>query len=185
MGDSKSITARTWPTILLDTINATGQDAREDLPRNWAVSGYTLSSLKSSIDTFMLEHYVSSIGDKFIFFINIGANDVVHEIVEATWKTDYNYIIDAILAEYPTGKIYITKAWRRDYGTECDTLAGYIDDIVAAYAISNPDHVYVGDDERVWMEGGDNGATMTTDGIHTSATGEITAAAAKITAAGL
>lgn len=191
MGDSKSNTDRTWPTLMLATLNAAGVATRnvfaEDTPRNWAVGGYKLSTLKSSFDAFMLEHAgkASSTGDKFLFFINVGANDVSSAIVEATWKTNYNYIIDAILTEYPTGKIYITKPWRRDYGTECDTLAGYIDDIVATYAISNPDHVYVGDDERIWMEGGDDGATMTSDGIHPSAAGEIAAAAAKITAAGL
>jgi len=184
MGDSKSDTDRTWPTLMFADLNTAGLATQnvfaEDLPRNWAVGGYKLSTLKSSFDAFMLEHAgkASSVCDKFVFLINVGANDVSGVIVEATWKTNYNYIIDAILTEYPTGKIYITKPWRRDYGTECDTLAGYIDDIVAAYAISNPDHVYVGDDECTWLEGGDNGATMSSDGIHYSTAGNTAKAAA-------
>jgi hypothetical protein len=33
-------------------------------------------------------------------------------------------------------------------------------------------------DERVWLEGGDDGATMTTDGVHYSSAGQTACAAA-------
>ena len=164
---------------MLATLNAAGVATRnvfaEDTPRNWAVGGYKLSTLKSSFDAFMLEHAgkASATGDKFVFFINVGANDVSGVIVEATWKTNYHYIIDAILTEYPTGKIYITKPWRRGYAASCNTLAGWIDDVVALYS----GNVLVGDDERVWLENGDDGATMTTDGIHYSTAGQTEKAA--------
>lgn len=182
MGDSKSVTGQAWVESLIAGLNSDGAASDnvfiEDTPRNWAVGGYKLSTLKSSFDTFMLEHTASVLADKNVFFINVGANDVYGAIVEATWKANYAYIIDAILVKHPLASIFITKPWRRDYGTECDTVAGYIDDLVAAYAISNPNHVYVGDDERTWLEGGDNGVTMTSDGIHYSTAGH----AAKVVA---
>lgn len=47
-------------------------------------------------------------------------------------------------------------------------MAGWIDAIIADY----PGRCYAGHDERIWLEGGDNGATMTYDGTHYSAAGQ-------------
>lgn len=87
---------------------------------------------------------------------------------QTTWQNNYLSIIDAIHTTYPNAKIYISKVWRRTFNTECDTLAGWIDNIVAARSA----FVFVADDERGWMKGADDGATMTTDGVHYSAAGE-------------
>lgn len=84
------------------------------------------------------------------------------------WKANYQAIIDTIHARWPSVLIYLTRPWRSTGGTHWDDIAGYIDDLVAA----NPTFVFVGDDERVWVKGADNGATMTTDGVHYSAAGE-------------
>lgn len=97
--------------------------------------------------------------------LNFGANDCKYELVEATWKANYQYIIEAIHAKYPGALIYIAKAWRSATGitvvTSFDTMAGWIDDIVALY-----DYVHDGYDERGWLENGDDGTTYTSDGAH-------------------
>jgi lysophospholipase L1-like esterase len=146
----------------------------ENGPRDWAVMGYTVTNMYSAIDGFLANHNTESSVYDYVFLINLGANDVANLPDGATWKTRYTYIIDAVLTKYPTTKIYLTKPWRRNYGTECDTLAGYIDDLVALY----PGQCYVGDDERTWLEGGDNGATMSTDGVHYSEAGYVAKRAA-------
>jgi len=43
--------------------------------------------------------------------------------------------------------------------------------------VARPGVAYLGHDERVWLEGGDDGATMTTDGRHYSAAGQAECAA--------
>lgn len=104
--------------------------------------------------------------------LNIGANDA--SAAEAAWKANVNSVLDAIHAKFPTALVYITKPWRRDAVAAMNTLAGWIDTVVAGRAFAR-----AGDDERTWMEGGDNGATNTTDGIHYSVAGQTAAAAQK------
>lgn len=106
--------------------------------------------------------------------INLGAADVTAVPLEARWKADYLTVIDAVRAIWPAAPIYITRAWRRGYMAEANTLAGWIADVTAARA-----DVHLGDDERVWVEGGDDGVTMTIDGIHYTPAGEVAAEAQK------
>lgn len=99
--------------------------------------------------------------------INLGANDVAALPAEATWKADMTTIIDAAHTQWPSASIYIMRPWRRNYATECDSLATWIDDLVAARS----SYCHVGPDERVFLENGDDGATYTGDGIHPTAAG--------------
>jgi hypothetical protein len=99
--------------------------------------------------------------------ISLGGNDVLALPAEATFKANYQAIISKLVAKWPNIKIYLTKPWRRTYGAECLTVAGWVDYIVS----QNPGVVFVGHDENVWMEGGDDGATMSSDGTHYSAAG--------------
>src|SRR5690349_23024970 len=57
-----------------------------------------------------------------LFRSNIGANDVVATMVEATWKADMTAILDAFLAKWPTASIYIMRPWRQGENTDCNTL---------------------------------------------------------------
>jgi lysophospholipase L1-like esterase len=98
--------------------------------------------------------------------INLGVNSIQDQ-TETPTKTFYQYIIDAINTKWPLCKIYITKPWARGSDSYADTLAGWIDDLITA----NPGVAYLADDERGWYKGADNGATMTSDGIHPSAAG--------------
>jgi lysophospholipase L1-like esterase len=182
MGDSKSISANSWGTTLLAELNAAGASINfnwsEITPRNWAVNGTTVAALKSSINTYLASHTIDPRASQYVFLINFGSNDAPLAPLEATWKSDYAYIIDAILVKYPAAKIYITKPWGTSYAAWWTTFSTWIDDIVALY----PGQVFVGDDERTWLEGGDNGATNTIDGVHYSAAGQ-TAKVAAIRAA--
>lgn len=98
---------------------------------------------------------------------NFGANDAVSPPAEATWKANYLALLDAFSAKWPNAKILVSRPWRRGYAASCDTLATWIADIVAA----RPGVVFVADDERVWLENGDDGATRTIDGTHYSVAG--------------
>ncbi len=80
---------------------------------------------------------------------------------------DCQYVIDALKAAYIGAKIYLAKPWVRNEDVNADIQAGWIDTIVA----NNPGVVFAGHDERIWLKGADNGATMTTDGVHYSVAG--------------
>ncbi len=159
-----------WGTTLISALDAAvpvNWSAVENLPRNWAVSGATVASLKSSIDSLIAVHDANSETSNYVFLMNLGANDASGLPAEATWKANYQYMIDALIVKYHTAKIYIAKPWRRNMLAACNLMAGYIDDLIAA----NPTTCFAGHDERTWLEGGDDGATMTYDGIHYSTAG--------------
>ena len=174
VGDSKSITtAETgWPQILLPALNAATNSRweywEEELPRNMASSGATVASRKSSIDSELAEH-TETVTD---ILLDLGVNDLSALPLEATWKADLLYIIDAIATKWPTVRIYICKPWCVGETADANTMAGWIDDVIALRTTN----CKAGHDERTWLEGGDNGATMTSDGKHYSTAGHAEAA---------
>lgn len=121
-----------------------------------------------------IDGYMATFPDNhYAVLYNIGVNDF-GIASHAQWVADVEYVIDAIHAKWPESKVYLTKPWKRNFDATADTFAGWIDEIVAARSF-----VYVGDDERVWLKGSDNGATMTADGIHYTAAGQAQAAVQK------
>jgi lysophospholipase L1-like esterase len=121
---------------------------------SWAKN---ISSVLSSIET--SHNYV---------FINLGVNDWGSALPnETTWKANYQTIIDAVHAKWADATIYIVKPWSRGHTSDATTMAGWIDDIITA----NAGVVFAGHNESVWLEGGDDGATMTSDGVHYSTAG--------------
>lgn len=109
----------------------------------------------------------------------IGVNDFITGN-ETDWKADVLYVLDAMKARWPAIQIKISKTWKQGFDSTASTYAGWVDDIVAARS----SFVSVGDDERTWLKGADDGATNTTDGVHYSAAGQTAAAAAIQTALG-
>jgi len=110
-------------------------------------------------------------GDPKYCIYNLGANDVTSMPTESNWKLYTTTILDAIHTKWPNCQIYMMKVWRITYNTECDTLAGWLDDVVASRSsfvnfVSNCD-------ERVFLKNGDDGATYTVDGVHPNALGQI------------
>ena len=112
--------------------------------------------------------------------INFGANDL-DVTSEADYKSYYLSHLDKLKAKYPNIQCYLTKVWKRGRTASCNTMATWIDYIVS----QRPTFAHVGDDERVWMENGDDGATYTVDGTHPNAAGYALAAVKKREAIGL
>lgn len=143
----------------------------EENPRNWAHSGYDLAEAAAAIDGWVASHVVDS-EDQTVFFISYGIIIAVGE-TEANFKSNYLYIIDALRAKWPNSTIFLTYPWSANSPTRGTTIKPWIDDVIAARS-----NIYAGDDEGIWAENGDNGATMYYDGLHYSAAGH----AAKVVA---
>lgn len=169
-GDSKVLTASggIWVEHLVHDASLAGPRAVVQSPAKNGVSGSTVAIRQGTIDSDLS----GLTGTPTHILSNLGANDAASLPAEATWKANYLYILDAMHTKWPGATIYVTRPWRRNYGANCNTLAGWIADIVAA----RTSFLRLGDDERVWLEGGDDGATNTSDGTHYSAAGVLVAA---------
>ena len=154
----------------MDALNALDNPDKiwiENTPRDsWAFGGATATSIEDTIDASIAIHSDADGLNRNVFLANIGANDMPASRVP--WMGSYQYIIDAIIAKWSDAEIFLVKPWRRGYEAESDSLAAWIDDLVAA----NPTTCSVGHDERIWLEGGDNGVTMSSDGVHYSTAGQ-------------
>lgn len=139
--------------------------------------GFTTAQARAVVDV-----DIAGVQNKPLYaLLNYGAIDVAAMPVQATYEADLAYILDAIHIAWPSCRVGVARVWRRTYGTECNTLAGYISNVVTprnAWA-------FLGPDERVFLENGDNGVTYTTDGTHPNHAGYVLTAAAWKTAMGL
>lgn len=146
---------------------------------NLGVSGQTVSAASSGIATIIAA--VPATDPVTVVLLNWGVNDIRFQtLVESTWKAQYLTIIDAVHARWPDAHVYLALPWVTGYDAGCDTLATWIGDIQA----SRSSFVSIGHDERVWLKGADNGATMTSDGVHYSTAGKNECAAQWRTAMG-
>jgi hypothetical protein len=100
--------------------------------------------------------------------IDIGVNDTLAPATgQAAFEASLGSVLDKIHAAWPSCQIRVAKVWARGRDALCDTVAGYIDNVLSTRAA----FAAVGHDERVWMKGADDGATMSYDGVHYSAAG--------------
>lgn len=165
IGDSRTaVTLGLWIPLLQTEKNI----EFPEVPTRIAGDGWTSTTVESVIDARLAARNETP---EYVF-INLGVTDYAITS-EADYKTAMLYVIDAVHTKYPSAKIYTAKPWKKDDGGWSDIFAGYIDDIIA----SRPGVAYLGHDERVWLEGGDDGATMTTDGRHYTAAGQTECAA--------
>lgn len=95
--------------------------------------------------------------------VNIGANDATAGTSEANFKTAYGSILDKCHTKYPAAEIHCMLVWVRDYLSQCNSINTWI---AAVIADGRSSWAFVGPDERVFLEGGDNGVTYTADGVH-------------------
>lgn len=173
VGDSKTQNQRLnygWLTKFQTELQTQTGQYWHDPHYEAAVGGYTIALMASNIAALLAARADTPVPN--IIWYNLGANDVSALDTESNTKANYLAIIDAVNAKYPGATHYITRPWRRSYGTNCNTLAGWIADIVA----SRSSFCKLGDDERVWYEHGDDGATYSSDGIHYNAAGSAEAA---------
>lgn len=132
-----------------------------------ALSGKTTTWWAAYIDTYLPT--VSSVPD--VIFYNLGANDAYYGMLsESEYKTKAGYILDAVHAAFPAATVYVASIWRRGYDSDCDLMATWN---AAVIADGRSAWCHTGIDERgaSGLEGTDNGAALTLDGIHPNAAG--------------
>lgn len=112
---------------------------------------------------------------------NLGANDSLALPAQAVWEANLATILDAMHTKWPSIRIYVSRPWRRGAPAgSLDSIATWINNVRATRTA----WVFLGDDERVWLEGGDDGATNTSDGLHYSVAGAAAKAAQMVTVLG-
>lgn len=146
-----------------------------EIPQRIAEGGATAASRAATVVADLAS--MAACGIPEYALLNLGANETNAMPAEADFKTNYNTIIDTIEATYSGIKIRVMRPWRKNFAAECNTLAGWIADIVAAQG----GNVALGPDERIFLEGGDDGATYTVEGIHPNAVGAALTAAQWLT----
>lgn len=168
MGDSKTLAGNQSGgfALQLDTALEAATSA------SWATSYYAVgsSTLIGQVDT-SLSSIIAQVPDtsglEVVCVINWGVNEMYSLPTEAAWVAHYQQLIDAIVAKAPLAKCILTKPWYVSHDAEAATEAGWVDTIIA----SRPGVAFEGPDEAVWLKGSDNGATMTSDGVHYSTAG--------------
>lgn len=162
IGDSKT-SGNNFQPQLVQKLQENTRISWQENPTRYATSGWTVADVAAGIDAAL----AARSGNPEFVLINLGANDAAAMPAEADYKTNYLYILDAIHVKYASAQIYLMRTWRRGLGTESNTLAGWIADIVS----SRSSFVHLGPDERVFLENGDDGVTYTAEGVHPNAAG--------------
>jgi len=161
MGDSRTSNGIWTQSLQTALASATGNVWQV---QNAGVGGATVASARAAITTTLATY--PDVTEWVL--CNWGANDWSGGLpAEATWEADYEAILDAIHAKWPTVPVYIMRPWDRGHDADAAIVSGWITTIQAARS----SFVTIGPDEAVWLKGADNGATMTVDGVHYSAAG--------------
>jgi lysophospholipase L1-like esterase len=106
--------------------------------------------------------------------VNVGANDASAGTAQATFEAAYGSFLDVLHAKWPTVPIYCMRVWVRNFAAACNA----IDDTWIPNVLSTRSAwAFLGPDERIFLENGDNGVTYTADGIHPNRAGYILTAA--------
>lgn len=132
-----------------------------------AHSGYTTAQLADAIDADIAAY--SGITPTSVL-LNIGVNDGA--VSDADLRADYGYIADALHTRWTGITVYCARVWRRSISF------ANLDDVIIPQVISTRPWCALGIDERTVLEGGDDGVTNTSDGIHPNAAGYLAWAAA-------
>jgi lysophospholipase L1-like esterase len=114
-----------------------------------------------------------------LVILNIGVNDATNGTVEANFKTDYAYTLDAIHTKWPSAMILVAHVWGIGYDVECAAVNGWIDTVISSRSWAT-----VGLDELTTLGNGDNGATYMDDALHYNTEGYRVASVAWATASG-
>jgi len=180
IGDSKTVAVNAgyigYPPVLLNLLfTETGQSWYELVPRG-ALYGGTVLNFKNSIIAGALDTYTDI---PTYILANWGVNDIDSEgTTQAAFEANYGYVLDALHAKWPNAKIYLMRPWWVTT-PESQILMNAMDDTWIPNILSTRgDFAFLGPDERIFLENGDNGATLTDDGCHPNAAGYQATAAA-------
>lgn len=167
LGDSKTA-GDSWVPLLSHTAQAYAAGGGDALDRG--VSGATVATTITNLAVVLAAPLRTTTPT---VLINLGVNDIGVGPSQGTWTADYLTLIDAVRAIWPSAPIYLARVWMRGQAAACTTFATWVAAIVSQRA-----NLFLGMDERIWLEGGDDGVTMTLDGIHYSPAGELAAVTA-------
>jgi len=169
LGDSKTW-LEGWQPTLLSGLVAAGTNYRKTASSG--VNGATVASYAADIAA-----NLSGINPDVpvpAVLINLGVNEIGAPPASATWRANYQTIIDAVHAKWAIAVIYIAYPWRQGFDANAAVLHGYIDQLLT----DNVGLCVAGPDEVAVIQPPDDGATNTTDGIHYSAAGNVAWASA-------
>lgn len=162
VGDSKTDeNYNTWPFTLETVRHAEIVDGglTDTTVIEWGAPGYVASRCAA--------------GPYFFALLDLGVNDFpsIPDIPtvqdKATFKAAYISILDQLNTLRPGILVFCAYPWARTFDIQADIVAGWIAECIAVRSFAR-----VGHDERIWLKGNDDGATMTTDGTHYSVAGE-------------
>lgn len=129
-----------------------------------ATGGWSTAMLAAQVDAAL----AATTGTPERILLNIGAIDIGSLPGQAAFEADYAHVVDAFRTKWPAVIVYAAKPWRRGFDANATTLAGWITNVQATRS-----WLVNGHDEAVWMKGSDDGATMTSDGLHYSSAGNV------------
>lgn len=158
-----------YPPILTAALQAATGAGWYERPFKIAHGGNTTAQLKALIDADL----AAATGTPDYILVNATINDTAPLPVEATWKTNYAYILDAFHAKWPNAVILVAYVWGIGRDSDCNTLALWIDAVLSPRPWAR-----VGLDERIVLKGSDNGASAMFDTVHPNRLGYIATAAA-------
>lgn len=163
---------------MLEPYRGVGYTGWEFNPAPLALGGWEVADLRAGVDAWIA---ASTVAPEWAL-VNIGVNDMsAPATAQAAYEADLAYVLDAVNAAWPSCRVRLSYVWKRGSDADANTMAGWIDNVLA----SRSAWAEVGDDERVWLKGSDDGATMTSDGVHYSVpTGQNEKAARMLTAMG-
>lgn len=164
IGDSKTSAAdNTWPVTLTAALNVAAAPSTAFALTNIGAAASTAAYWAAGIDAALAAINTNH----SVVLVNIGVNDF-GVATEAAWKADMAYTLDAVHTRWPHAAVYLMRPWKRGFNATADTYATWIADLI----VTRSSWLFSGPDERSWLKGADDGATMTTDGIHYSVAGE-------------
>lgn len=166
VGDSKLSLQRSYPGVHKNMTG--GALLAVESPARLAFSGWSSLTMYQNLDSLLN----SAAGTPDFIFYNLGANDEPPGInpppTQAQWTLWTSTNLDKLHAKWPSAQIYVARAWTSNYPALADQRAQW----TAAILSTRSSWAFPGPDERVYLENGDNGATMTEDGVHYSPLGE-------------
>lgn len=169
LGDSRTAGATaTWatgyPVLLRNSLSQLDHRYWAESPTRHATGGWTIANLDADLAATL----GAIVGTPTHILIDIGINDTATG--EAAFKASMDSINTQLQAKWSTVPIYWALQWKRAFDpTAMNTW-------ITARVAATPG-TYIGPDETILLEGGDDGATYTTDGTHPNDAGFIRMAA--------
>lgn len=178
-GDSKS----TYDN--LQSAIQTNMDSRDPVSTNVWISAPTrlAAAGKSVYSTVHVQNIDTDLSNRttntpVYVLLNLGANDVGGDVSDVhyfdtngiTWKTNLAYILDAVHATWPSTKVYQMLPWRQ--GSTYSNKIWLIRNTYIPAVHSGRSWCYIGPDESVFLENGDDGVTYLSDGLHPNVAGQ-------------